>query len=308
MATYNGGELLKKARIKMGISQDELADGICTRESISRIERGKVMPSKYTLYALFERLGINPHEHASYFLDNRLLEVQELMDELDTELSFGRLERAEALIQELERSTKFLEEKLNKQYLFLAKLSFSMHKKENPEKRVQLALEGIRLIFKEFLEEKISQYILSTTDIRLISGLAIAYQEEKEIFKALNIFQQLLKNMDSRYMDKFERGRNYPMVVFNLSGLLVSENRYKEAIEVCGKGIEACRETGFLEFLPYIAFNMASALLEEGNLTESKMLIQEVFYTLSLYGKENQKTFVQDFAWRKFGIKFGEKL
>lgn len=302
MPTYEIGELLKDTRLKLGMNQKELALGICAPETISRIELGKIMPSKYTLHALFERLGINPHQHVTCFLDKKLIEIQSIMDDLDTELAFGRLEKAEDLIQQLEASKKFLAEKLNEQYLYLAKLALAIYKSEEADVLINLALKGITLIINDFSEEKIADYFLSSNDIRLLSGLAVGYQEKGEILKALNIFEQLLENMENRYCDKFEKGRNYPMIAFNLSSLLISQDHYQHTIDICDKGIYACRRTGFLEFLPALNFNKASALIELDKKEEAEKLLKESYYTFCLYGKEMQKTFVQDYARRKLNV------
>lgn len=50
-------ELLKKTRIAKGWSQEELSEGICARETVSKIENGRV-PNKKTLKELLEKLGI----------------------------------------------------------------------------------------------------------------------------------------------------------------------------------------------------------------------------------------------------------
>lgn len=55
------GELLKKARVKAGLSQDDLAARAgYTQTTVSLIERGKRSPSVMTLFDLCGALEISP--------------------------------------------------------------------------------------------------------------------------------------------------------------------------------------------------------------------------------------------------------
>lgn len=51
------GEIIYQLRKKAGLTQEALADGICSSISVSRIENGKQMPSGKVLEQLLERLG-----------------------------------------------------------------------------------------------------------------------------------------------------------------------------------------------------------------------------------------------------------
>lgn len=51
------GEIIHHLRKKAGLTQEALADGICSPVSISRIENGKQMPSGKVLEQLLARLA-----------------------------------------------------------------------------------------------------------------------------------------------------------------------------------------------------------------------------------------------------------
>ena len=51
------GEIIRNQREKYGIRQGKLAEGICTASSLSKIENGVVLPTRYKLVYLLERLG-----------------------------------------------------------------------------------------------------------------------------------------------------------------------------------------------------------------------------------------------------------
>ncbi|WP_317913255.1 helix-turn-helix transcriptional regulator [Carnobacterium maltaromaticum] len=55
------GEILRLTRKKVGISQKQLSEGLCSQPMISSIEKGIYVPNGKLLVALCERLGINSH-------------------------------------------------------------------------------------------------------------------------------------------------------------------------------------------------------------------------------------------------------
>jgi transcriptional regulator with XRE-family HTH domain len=59
------GTNIKELSKSLGISQKELADGICTQAQISKIENGSIYPLSTTLYLIARRLGVD----VNYFFD-----------------------------------------------------------------------------------------------------------------------------------------------------------------------------------------------------------------------------------------------
>jgi len=55
----NVGELIKKERVARGITQKELADGLCCIDYIYKLENGKRSPSIYLLYELSMKLDVD---------------------------------------------------------------------------------------------------------------------------------------------------------------------------------------------------------------------------------------------------------
>ena len=56
MPTYGMGDAIHEMRIRAGCTQEELAYGICTPGTLSRIENGKEVASKQVFEALCQRL------------------------------------------------------------------------------------------------------------------------------------------------------------------------------------------------------------------------------------------------------------
>ena len=53
------GEYVKQRRLDLGLTQEQLCDGICEPMTLSRLENGKQTPSRNRINALLQRLGRN---------------------------------------------------------------------------------------------------------------------------------------------------------------------------------------------------------------------------------------------------------
>lgn len=53
----NFGDVLRHYRKKKGLSQEQLADSVCSREYIGLIEKGKNIPTLYMIDAFSKRWG-----------------------------------------------------------------------------------------------------------------------------------------------------------------------------------------------------------------------------------------------------------
>lgn len=57
MACYNLGDYICESRKQLGITQEELAFGICSTGTLSKIENGFVVPKRKNYEAIMQRLG-----------------------------------------------------------------------------------------------------------------------------------------------------------------------------------------------------------------------------------------------------------
>lgn len=60
MECYEIGSVVRSARIRHGMTQEDLAFGICAVSTLSKIERGICSPKIGTFEALMERMGELP--------------------------------------------------------------------------------------------------------------------------------------------------------------------------------------------------------------------------------------------------------
>ena len=76
MATYEIGKRIKKAREECKMTQEELAFGICSPGTLSKIENGVQAPNKKTFEALMQRLGEPEYLYSIHLSREEIREMQ----------------------------------------------------------------------------------------------------------------------------------------------------------------------------------------------------------------------------------------
>lgn len=94
------GQRIKEARTALGLSQEALAKGICSRPYISGIETGKIRPTAENLQAIANRLG----KPMSYFLpdekEDLAQRIKALLNQAKVHLAADDVTHAQALFEE----------------------------------------------------------------------------------------------------------------------------------------------------------------------------------------------------------------
>lgn len=64
MKEQSMGQMVRRIRVEQGMTQEVLADGICTTSYLSRVEHGSQIPSRQIYQSLMERLGESGYSYA----------------------------------------------------------------------------------------------------------------------------------------------------------------------------------------------------------------------------------------------------
>jgi transcriptional regulator with XRE-family HTH domain len=75
------GEYIKQRRLELGLTQEELCDGICEPMTISRVENGRQTPSRNRINAILQRLGL-PDDRYFALLSKNEMEIAALQREI----------------------------------------------------------------------------------------------------------------------------------------------------------------------------------------------------------------------------------
>ena len=117
-------ELLKELRLSKGLSQANLSEGICSWETLSRIEGGKRKPNKKKLHRMFQRMGMDRTRYYGYIQADDF-ELHEKVREIHVRWEWGDSQGAMMLTEELEEKLD-MTVPVNRQFIETHKMIFAV--------------------------------------------------------------------------------------------------------------------------------------------------------------------------------------
>ena len=114
MANYRAGDVIRMTRNAVGITQEDLSDGICSVETLSRIENGKHKIKRETYRKLMEKMGRAVHDNCAVCMgkDMSLLEEYTLFEDAMAKREYNMAKRYLERIRE-----KISDSPVDRQYL-----------------------------------------------------------------------------------------------------------------------------------------------------------------------------------------------
>ncbi|AZB44638.1 XRE family transcriptional regulator [Bacillus sp. FJAT-42376] len=234
-------------RKTIGMSQKELAAGICSQAQISKIERGDVYPYAPTLYLIGQRLGVD----INYFFHVALTS------------NYHYVKEAESHFTTLRREEKY-EEILN----------FAEAEKKNPLYRTSRSYQQLIMwheaigLFNLTGKQRETLAMLDDAISLTSSTSKIMTEREMEIFNTKCVFlldmqdyesllqhhQTILQHLERApsLSDKTLKTRIY----FNCAKARSKLGHHKDSIQLCQKGIQWCFSADSLYLLPELHYWM----------------------------------------------------
>lgn len=156
MPIYKFGYIIRQRREELGYTQEDLAEGICSVPTLSRIENGERLPTKDHFEMLLQRLGFSETILYTY-VDERTLFLHELKFKIRQAIILGHFEEAHDL---LESYKKKMDPKshLEQQFVLLNDILASPMS-YSPEDRLAHLEAAIRLTCPNYNEDSIPKII-----------------------------------------------------------------------------------------------------------------------------------------------------
>lgn len=308
------GEYIKQERLKQGITQEQLCEGICEPITISRMENGKQTPSYNRIRAFLQRLGL-PDERYVALLSKNELEIKTLQDEIRADaIRFYRAapeNRAgirTAGLQKLEELEKLAEpdDRIIRQYIMHERATFG--KPDGPyslEEKLELLLEALRITVPNFDLEEINLGLYSMGETTLLNQIAVTYAQMGQEKKAIDIYRQLLKYVQKHYCEGMSRyAGKFALVAHNYTHALFMVGRYDDAIEVAELGQKVCVEYAHYQFLPGLLDLMGGCYFYQGNLEKCKEYYRDAYCLYKVTGNDHDRLLLEKDAKERLGLEF----
>ncbi|MEG2774739.1 MAG: helix-turn-helix transcriptional regulator [Acetivibrio sp.] len=236
------GETIGRIRYEKKLERKALCEGLCSETTLLRIEMGDRIPDKFLLEALLQRMGKSP-DKVETLLTVRDYVLQELRNEIHAFLLKEDFHLVHLKMGEYKKQ-KEADLPLHKQYLY--KVNAILAIEENKTEKVINYLEkAIHLTFPEFPNRPKEDWLLSGEEICLLLMLGQVYLKTAGK-KALFLLKDLDWYIQKHYVDRKEKAKFYPKVLYVLAIALKKMKFHRESIEICEKALYILGEDNIL--------------------------------------------------------------
>ncbi|WP_158318794.1 helix-turn-helix domain-containing protein [Robertmurraya kyonggiensis] len=252
---------MKNIRKRAGMSQKELAAGICSQAQISKIEKDDEIPSAIILNEISKKLGVD----MNYFFDIQQSHKIEYINSVKNEvIHLEKLKKYNELYEYILKVKKnpFFQEGKNLKFIIWHEAICIHYVEKDSLKAMELLKQGPHLN----LNEKGHRY--SEVDIQIMTSLAVLQKElgineesESNFHKALDLLKQLPKVSDQNIELK---------ILFGLAQLYTETNRFQDSLLLSQKGIRLCDEIETLYLLGHFQYQVGENLAKLGRHNEAK--------------------------------------
>ncbi len=269
MGVYRLGSIIKYTRLSKGLTQNELSEGICSVETLSRYESGKIAPSREKFALLMKKMN---EDDGRYILpiESHNTDIDKIVSDILFAKSRMEYEDVECKLEELLNHPHFngtLDS--NRQFVELMKALLDyQNKKVTTEEYISRLEECLRITFKDYKEDFRINRIFTQTEINIINNIAYAYGRAGKREKAICILEKL-----EEYFEKYngiDDGKEYNKVLLTLSNELGLAGRYDESIAKCNKGIQWLRANNKSGSMYNFVYNLSWNILHKNSMQLDK--------------------------------------
>ncbi|WP_157796587.1 helix-turn-helix domain-containing protein [Bacillus sp. FJAT-45037] len=279
----NIGGNIKKRRLELGLTQKDLASGICTQAQISNIEKGSLNPSCTVLFEISKKLlvdmnyffELNPNKPSDHFN-----EIQNMIKQLKSQRNYTSIK-----------------------YIVENELEVNRHRFSPYEQRFLLWNRGISVYylsnnFEESIRLLEELIIESTTfldilqNINIKTSIAIIHQEEKLFSKAYDLFKEAWEQLLT--LENIGDYQTEIKILFGLSQTLSYLEKYYESKVYCLKAISICVKKDTLYLLADSYYQVGYNLIKLNKKEEGLTNIQTALSIYKVQGNNNMINIVNE--------------
>lgn len=275
------GTAISKIRKHKGMTQDQLAAGICAVRQLFRIEHNHNSPSAYILSELSYRLGNELFDYIPYSTVEEVYELKQLIDELmrlfnqhDHQAVYDLMNTSELLI-----NTKCNHARMELKWL---RGSLSHYIEVDVEVNENYHLDTLRIMYDINGISDIFQHNLKPWDYRILNSLIVYYLSKKNNYAlAEQLLLECIKNFENNHIKITDS--SYPRFIYNLSRLYLNLDKLEQSLVYSQKGIDHLLGNGSIAYLPDLYNLHGRALYQQGHEDEGRECLLNYVNMRKLY-------------------------
>ena len=240
MGIYLFSEVLKRTRQSLGLTQEMLCEGICSPQTLSRIENGRQKPGKNTSRQLMERMG-KEGSRIYAIVPMGDPKTSKAIHQYEDAMRAERYKAAQKILRALEKD--FWDTPACRQYLLYGNATVSWKLQQiSPAEGRALLWEALGLTVHEPAQQELSWYPWMDHELLLLYGIADSYYDEAQTQEAVSTLEGIYEGIWSGYrMPQMDQKIEF-MILQKLMDIYGELGQYRRAIEYAKKGIETCQQ------------------------------------------------------------------
>jgi transcriptional regulator with XRE-family HTH domain len=231
------GKKIRELRKVVGITQGDLAEGICTQALISRIEKGDIYPSATALYQISVKLGVDVNYFFEIGTTPRLDYIREVEKQLRYLRVYRKYEEMMDLIKTEEKNPLFYKDNESLQLLYWHKGIYQYEVKNDSEAAFSLLHEANQLTAHQ-------KKAMSEREMQILASIGAINFSIHHYGEALHYYKQVETAMKTtgQLQDKSIKTKLF----YNIARVLTRLGELEESTTYCHEAIKWCFEEELL--------------------------------------------------------------
>lgn len=305
------GEVIRQRRLELGLTQEELCEGICEPMTISRFENGRQTPSRNRIKAILQRLGL-PDDRFFGLLSAKEMQISNIEKEIiSCHVRFARAtpEEKNKIREETFAKHRELEgvidkdDALSRQLILRSK--YLLGTENGPyslDEGLFMLLEAMRLTSPKFDLDQIGRGLYTENEIKLINNMANCYIRAGRHYDAIDILKPLLRYLQTNMKNIPPNRAQIPMVAFNYARELAIVKRFNDAIEIAEYARRICIDYGVYTSLSGVLMILAECHYYLGDYERSEELYRQAYYLFKIIEDEHNLAIIKGEAKEFLGL------
>lgn len=273
------GEVISYLRKKNGLTQLQLAEGICTREYLCRLEKKISFPTTYIIDLLSQKLNEDIYLYYKEVEKHNSIDIHIKIKKLNDLFTQKKGAELRKLVTEYKKLPGFQSGEAL-QYILYSEALCSYYLDLEFNKSIDFCLRGLRVYKNDFSLENWQKYIYTNIELAMLNIIASCYCYDNNFDKGINMYLEILN-----YIEKFISPSLYTVkekshfyvnlytnVAYNLSNNLIKSNKLDIALNLVDKAINISLKTKYMNLYPHLLRNKFKILYALNDYIQAKYI------------------------------------
>ena len=290
------GSLITLFQKHSGLDATEICRGICSNATFTRLTTSDLeSPALATVEAVIQRMGMDMGSLYTFQAPAWEFDTWQLKDKIMVLTRARKYNDATELLEQLKTLEQKKRHKSNamKQFILAAEATIFGAKNGNDPMYLQMLQDAIAVTVANFDDSKITRCPMSVREAVIINQMAMYYDAVGESVRAAKIYDDLLRNIEARWVAKKLKSHMYATVSFNYSSCLGRMGKRPAAMYIIDRALQYGQPRGDLIGLFALFFNKAYNMLMLGSKDESLPYFALAYYGFLLFEKHRYAKYAE---------------